>query len=303
MRDMKVRLEVRGPGLNHEAGAKAITMTSVASFRHIFVLCTGRCGSMTFANACSHFTNYSAGHETRLRHLGEDRLNYPESHIEADNRLAWMLGRLDKRFGNDAFYVHLVRDPGKVADSYDRRWEWAGSIMRAYNFGILNLKSQTAGVARDMVDTITTNIEHFLKDKTNKIVIDIDDPQVAFREFALRIGAEGDIEAAIRAMAVKSNTSRQETASDQSGRSEIDFVQEELDNAAKKLRALKKESIGFKSRLTAAECQIETLERQKRQLTYLAIPTMVVGSPVLLPAWGLSRLWLKYRARGTAGKK
>jgi len=69
-------------------------------FRHVFVLCTGRCGSVSFAKACGHFTNYTAGHDTN-RQPGPARLDYSARHIEIDNRLAWFLGGLDERYGDD----------------------------------------------------------------------------------------------------------------------------------------------------------------------------------------------------------
>ena len=56
---------------------------------NIFVLCTGRCGSMTFTKACGHIDNFSSAHESRCGRLGNERLAYPENHIEVDNRLSW----------------------------------------------------------------------------------------------------------------------------------------------------------------------------------------------------------------------
>ena len=103
-------------------------------FSHVFVLCTGRCGSVSFAKACGHFSNYTAGHESN-RYPGSVRLVYPEAHIEVDNRLAWLLGGLDERYGDDAFYVHLVRNEEQVAASYDRRWHHQTSLMRAFGPG------------------------------------------------------------------------------------------------------------------------------------------------------------------------
>jgi hypothetical protein len=44
---------------------------------NVFVLCTGRCGSTTFARACRHMTNYGVGHESRIGKLGEERLAFP----------------------------------------------------------------------------------------------------------------------------------------------------------------------------------------------------------------------------------
>ena len=102
---------------------------------NVFILCTGRCGSTTFAKACGHIANYSSAHESRFGLVGEDRLDYPEDHIEADNRLSWMLGPLAKLYGNEAFYVHLRRDNETTAASFERRW--GTGIIEAYTSGVL----------------------------------------------------------------------------------------------------------------------------------------------------------------------
>src|SRR5664279_6422416 len=87
---------------------------------NVFVLTTGRAGSESFIAACKHLTNYTAGHESQVSRLGPDRIQYPDRHIEADNRLAWFLGRLEERYGDEAFYVHLVRDRAATAASLVR---------------------------------------------------------------------------------------------------------------------------------------------------------------------------------------
>ena len=83
---------------------------------NVFVLCTGRCGSVTFARACRFIDNYTAGHETAHGY----NLEYPDRHIEVDNRLSWFLGRLDERYP-DAYYVHLLRRREDVVQSFARR--------------------------------------------------------------------------------------------------------------------------------------------------------------------------------------
>ncbi len=183
-------------------------MTIAAStplFSNVFVLCTGRSGSQTFVRACEHFTNYTAGHETLSRALGPARLDYPNGHIEADNRLAWFLGRLEQRYGDKAFYVHLKRAPEKVAESYDQRWDHRFSLISGYNRSILMQTDFNRDVARDMVDTITANIDVFLASKSNVIEIDIDAPEDGFHAFAARIGAQGDLSAAIAEFKVNHN--------------------------------------------------------------------------------------------------
>ena len=166
---------------------------------NVFVLCTGRCGSKTFAKACEHITNYTAGHETRCRVFGPERLAYPDRHIEVDNRLAWFLGRLNAAYGDDAFYVHLTRDPEEVAASYNSRWSISQSVVRAYRNGILMLPRHESDITicRDFVDTVNSNIEHFLQDKSRQLHIRMETAAEEFQGFWERIGAEGDLDAAV----------------------------------------------------------------------------------------------------------
>lgn len=165
--------------------------------KSVFVLCTGRCGSTTFIKACEHINNYSAAHESRVSMYGDERLNYPEYHIEADNRLSWFLGRLDQKYRDDAVYVHLHRNPKKVAESYNRRWPYSGTIVRAFANGILMSKELSINPCVDYVRTALENITHFLKDKTQVFYVDIDSPEKTFIDFWNYIHAEGDLEVAL----------------------------------------------------------------------------------------------------------
>jgi hypothetical protein len=166
--------------------------------KNVFVLCTGRCGSTTFIQACTHITNFSAGHETRTRLLFDDRINYPPNHIEADNRLSWMLGRMHQRWGREAYYVHLVRDREEVAKSFERRLSMAGSIISAHNLAVLMKPSrEPLEVCLDYVDTITENIRHFLSDKPNVMTVRLETAQADFEKFWHWIGATGDLPGAL----------------------------------------------------------------------------------------------------------
>lgn len=181
---------------------------------NVFVLCTGRCGSTTFVRACGHMTNFSAGHESRARRLGGQRLAYPERHIEADNRLSWMLGRLDRQYGDGAYYVHLTRDPETVAASYARRTKLRVGILPAYKAGILMHGAaaaegeQALEVAKDLVATVTANIEHFLRDKTHVMSFPLEEATTRFPVFWDWIGAEGDRERALAEFGVRHNAAR-----------------------------------------------------------------------------------------------
>ena len=165
---------------------------------NVFILNTGRCGSTTFIKACQHISNYSAAHESRSTLIGEQRLAYPENHIEADNRLSWILGRLNNVYGDRAFYVHLSREKNKTAESFAKRNEFG--IMKAYREGLLMQEQQNdtaLELAQDYIETVEANIALFLKDKTHTIKFSLENAEMDFRKFWTDINAEGDLEAAL----------------------------------------------------------------------------------------------------------
>jgi len=172
---------------------------------NVFILSTGRCGSVTFSKACKYISNYSSGHEERSRLLGNDRIDFPKNHIEIDSRLCWFLGRLEKKYGDDAFYVHLKRDRKKVAESYDKRWFKITGIMDAYTRGIVMSEDRNLKYCYDYVDTVNENIEAFLKNKSKKTIINIENIQEDFKTFWTMIEAEGDLEQALASFEIKHN--------------------------------------------------------------------------------------------------
>lgn len=175
---------------------------------NVFVLNTGRCGSTTFIRACEHISNYSAGHETRIHLMGMARLDYPDNHIEADNRLCWMLGRLEERFGGDAFYVHLYRNREATAASFARRTGFG--IMRAWREGVLleaGGEADSLALARDYVDAVEANIRLFLRDKPRQMALRLERASLDFPRFWQAIGAEGDLDAALAEWQVRHNAS------------------------------------------------------------------------------------------------
>ena len=108
--------------------------------------------------------------------LGEARLKYHKNHIEADNRLSWLLGRLDREYGNTAFYVHLKRNETDTARSFTHRYN--SGIIKAYRGnGILwglPENSDPMMVSVDYCNTGYSNIERFLKDKSQKLEINLE---------------------------------------------------------------------------------------------------------------------------------
>ncbi len=142
-------------------------------------------------------TSHTAGHETRIRRVGEERLAYPPDHIEADNRLSWLLGRLDDRFGADAYYVHLTRDESDTARSFLARY--GQGIMYAYRTAIIAHPTgvEPLEVALDYVRTVDRNIAAFLRDKPHAMEVRLEHAKEDFRGFWGWVGAEGDLEGAL----------------------------------------------------------------------------------------------------------
>jgi hypothetical protein len=60
----------------------------------------------------------------------------------------------------------------------------------------------------DYWETVNSNIRLFLKDKTRKLCLDVDNPKAAFTEFWEKIGAEGDLHAALAEWDVHHNATR-----------------------------------------------------------------------------------------------
>lgn len=170
---------------------------------NVFVLCTGRSGSMTFANACRHATNYTVAHESGV-HNGYS-LKYADQHIEVDNRLAWFPGRLSKDYPA-AYYVHLLRNRDDVARSFARRGacqrtKLLHGFMHAVKQGV---QGDLLAEAKELVDTVNANIRAFLENRPHA-TIQIEDPAEPFARMWNDIGAEGNLDAAIRALGERHN--------------------------------------------------------------------------------------------------
>lgn len=175
---------------------------------NVFVLNSGRCGSTTFIAACRHITNYSSGHESRATLIGETRLAYPTQHIEADNRLSWLLGRLDHCYGDNALYVHLSREREATVASFARREQFG--IMKAYREGILlegPVNASAEAIAADYLDTVEANIACFLRNKSNTLRFHLENAEADFTAFWKHIGAEGDLSRALAEWRVHHNAS------------------------------------------------------------------------------------------------
>ena len=179
---------------------------------NVFVLCTGRCGSVTFAKSCEHLNNYTVGHESHAKIVGPERFEYPDDHIEIDNRLSWHLGRLGRAYdGTDVKYVHLIRDPEAVAQSHFNRWDspYRASMIRAYAHGLVMRmhdwpEQERIEICRDFVATVNANIEQFLEGRES-MTIHMEDAKETMPKVFDWIGATGDLDAALTEWDIKYN--------------------------------------------------------------------------------------------------
>ena len=181
---------------------------------NVFILCSGRTGSVSFIKACEHISNFSADHESKAKDFSASKFKYPDQHIEADNRLSWFLGHLDKAYGDSAYYVVLKRDKAETVASFGKRWNNRGSIIAAFKSGILMLGdrttdgSESSGICELYYDTVYNNIDLFLKDKTKVLRIDLENIKDDFARFWEWIGAEGDMKASLKEFEQKHNSSK-----------------------------------------------------------------------------------------------
>lgn len=194
---------------------------------HVFVLTTGRTGSVTFSSACEQMTNFTSAHESLADEVGQARFAYPPNHIEIDNRLSWHLGGLAKRFP-DAHFVHLRRNPEAVAKSYRQRWQeprtllgilrhqsrllkpWR-SLPAVFGNGIIQRyerwsEEQKLAVCEFMVETVNDNITEFLRGRPH-MTVNLEEIEGDFVNFWNWCGAEGDLDAALKVWHAPQNES------------------------------------------------------------------------------------------------
>jgi hypothetical protein len=185
----------------------------------VFVLTTGRAASTTFAEAAALIDGMTAGHETH-KGMVEGRLDYPDNHIESDNRLVWFLGSLDRLYADsDTFYVHLSRDPEKVARSYRERWHIRVSVVRAFYQAFLMNRDKpdpqrALQACRLFVGTVEDNIRFFLKGRSNWSEVRVESLEQDFFRFMDKAGLSGDRQQIAEALNSVKNVSKRKDKKD-----------------------------------------------------------------------------------------
>jgi hypothetical protein len=174
----------------------------------VFVLGTGRCGTVTFSHACRHLTNFTVGHETPI----PEDLNFGrQDHIEVSPRLTWVLSLLEYQFAQEdgTFFVQLQRDKQGVCDS----WTSRGQNRGASHFGRLTWGDQSRpppDVVNSMCyDSMTWAISQLGERYPHKyMLIRLETVEQQWDEFCTRIGAAGDLDAGRAEFKKKYNATR-----------------------------------------------------------------------------------------------
>jgi hypothetical protein len=142
------------------------------------------------------------------------RLDYPDSHIEADNRLAYFLGSMARRFNAErTVWVHLRREIPDVVNSYLPRRTSSAQILNAFGHGILMSSCEKSEmewreICELMIRTTRDNIEQFISTQRFVVRMDLEDPLPGLRQVWLNARAEGDFTAATEEWSIRHNKSK-----------------------------------------------------------------------------------------------
>ena len=104
--------------------------------------------------------------------------------------------------------MHLSRNKDDVTASFSKRIGFG--ILKAYEQGVLMHEQHLLpahDIAEDYIETVESNIKLFLKGKTNKIEISLETIKTDFTKFWDKIGAEGNLEKALKEWDMNYNAS------------------------------------------------------------------------------------------------
>lgn len=190
---------------------------------NVFVVGTGRCGTVTFTKACQHVTNFTAAHESTSGLTRAADLSFPAQHIEVNPHITWLLGPV-AALHPDALWVHLVRAKEDVVASWMQRGRthgpgvWSPLALRVAPKGI-RTDEQFRTICELCYDAITHQVDAHLKtlpaDRARTILLSdlaggVSNPKAraTWREFWQWIRAEGDFAASLAEWRIRYNRRR-----------------------------------------------------------------------------------------------
>lgn len=178
---------------------------------NVFVLSTGRAGSVTFANACQWITNFTTAHESKISDVSGDRIRYPDKHIEVDHRLSFFKGLIHANYDPaSTYWVYLKRNHLAVEYSWVRRTHIKGSMINTWPHAAFFRPdtSNTLLMAQHYVRSTMADLQFFIDNVRHGSVINIEDPRDDFLDFWDAIGAQGDKLRALATLEERYNVSR-----------------------------------------------------------------------------------------------
>lgn len=166
----------------------------------VFVTGTGRCGTTTFAKACSHITNFTSGHESKRRGCPQAQVNeFPDNHIEVDAHLFWHMGILLDMYP-EAYWVHLRREREACVRSL-MKTSGIKDWMRLAYVGANDLGQACA----DYYDSTNRMIGELLDPLSRSRTMHLEMLRDEWDDFWQWIGAEGDYGPAVAELTIKHN--------------------------------------------------------------------------------------------------
>ena len=171
----------------------------------VFVTGIGRCGTVSFKEACSHITNYSSAHETV-----NPKLVYPDNHIEVNPHMRQCIREVAKKYPNEK-WIHLIRNKTDNVRSLSVLDD--GVIMTCYWV----LRGSTIGETPiDIAETYYRDENNLIRDQLklyvppeNTMILYLDMIQNFWKSFWEFIGAEGDFQSSIQSWDTPHNTTEE----------------------------------------------------------------------------------------------
>lgn len=169
----------------------------------VFVTGTGRCGSVSFREACRPITNYTCSHEAPC-----GLLHWPDQHVAVNPQIRRCIAAIARNHP-EALWVHLVREREACVRSLARLDR--GGVMRTYAaLRPTTVPSmQPADIAEAFYRDETANIEASLEvhvPAERRRMMRLETIKDQWHDFWGWIGAEGDLDASIAAWDVLRNT-------------------------------------------------------------------------------------------------
>lgn len=161
----------------------------------VFVVGTGRCGTVSFKEACKFITNYTAGHET----VSFD-LEYLDNHVEVNPHFHARLTTVVTMYPT-AKWVHLTRLAEPCIESLAAMDEGGVMLKLGAMYPSLYPAHDPPAIAARFYHDINARIAatfDLLLPPSQRMLVRLENVKSDFKRFWDWIDAEGDLESALK---------------------------------------------------------------------------------------------------------